>query len=307
MNSPLPVEQLRNIWLKISAINEQINALNNELLLLKEYVNTSISEIDLGNYLTKDLLFREGDKNIEIDKGATFTANNLNKSSIYLGGKYQGAALNNDKANIIIGYGAYTNYPQSTVIGTQSYTGGSQSVSIGNTAYTTGDYAISLGSTSTAFLKGVAAGYMGRATGEASTALGFYAETTGSMAVGVGYKTKATGDSSLAIGPVSEATSSSSVAVGAYAQVKGTDSIAIGSDSEAGGQNSVAIGHSATTSFKNSIAIGYNVATTASNTISIGDSTITRAQFGNLVLTWTSTSLRISYGTNSVTLALSPP
>jgi hypothetical protein len=94
MNSPLPIEVLKNIWSKISEINANIRSLNEELLLLKNYVDSGISEIDLSKFLTKDFLFKEGDvdKNIEIDKGHAGTE----KTSIYLGGDYQGNEQLND-------------------------------------------------------------------------------------------------------------------------------------------------------------------------------------------------------------------
>jgi hypothetical protein len=73
------------------------------------------------------------------------------------------------------------------------------------------------------------------------------------------------------------------------------------------GQNGIALGNSAKANFTNSIAIGYDVITNSANTIRIGNSSIMKAQLGNLSITWSSTSVRFSYGVNSVTLTLSPP
>jgi hypothetical protein len=172
MSTPIPIEQLKNIWRSFSELNAQIKELNEKLLSLKDYIDTTLSGIDLSNFLTKDALFKEGNvnKNIEIDKGYIYNPENLEKSSIYLGGGYQGGQSYEER-NIVIGYGVYSKMAYSIVLGTEAYTDGYQTVTIGDSATTTEVFSVAIGNHASANLRGVSLGNMTKAPGDKSVSI----------------------------------------------------------------------------------------------------------------------------------------
>jgi hypothetical protein len=308
MSTPIPIEQLKNIWRSFSELNAQIKELNEKLLSLKDYIDATLSRIDLSNYLTNDKVFKEGNvnKNIEIDKGYVFDSGNLEKSSIYLGGSYKGGQSYKER-NIVIGYGAYSKMAYSIVLGTQAFAEGYQTVTIGDSASTTEVFSVAIGDHSSADLRGVAIGNMTKALGDKSAAIDYYANSSGASSIAWGNTAKALNTSCIAIGPNSKTTSTFSIAIGLIAQTSGSNGIAIGSSSGVGSSNSIAIGNCAKANYTNSITIGYNITATAANSIRIGNSSIVKAQFGDLEITWTTSSITFNIGENSATLTLSSP
>jgi hypothetical protein len=144
----IPNERFKAIWISISEVNARIKELNEKLLSLKDYIDSSIPEIpeipeiDTSQFITKDKVFKDGnlEKNIEIDKGNVGTE----KTNIYLGGSYQRVSQYADISNNVTGYGAIAKFYDSAVLGINAHSGGAQNVTIGNAARTSGDLSTSV-------------------------------------------------------------------------------------------------------------------------------------------------------------------
>jgi hypothetical protein len=167
MNTPIPIEHLKTIWKSFSEMNAQIKGLNEKILSLKDYINTTISGIDLSHLLTKDQVFNDGDleKNIEIGKNSSPESFNTENSNVYIGGDLKGSVNVFYTNNTVLGLGSYSKRNENVVVGTNAYSVGGQSVSIGNASHTNNDFSVAVGDHSNVTNKGVALGYATVATG----------------------------------------------------------------------------------------------------------------------------------------------
>jgi hypothetical protein len=112
-------------------------------------------------------------------------------------------------------------------------------------------------------------------------------------------------DLSVAIGGSSKANASRSITIGSSSQANNRYSVALGSYSLSSSLCNTALDGYARANFQNSIAIGYNVTIEEINSAKIGNSDIKKVYLGDLIITWTSSSVKFQLGSNSATLTLS--
>jgi hypothetical protein len=93
MSTPIPIEHFKTIWKTFSEVNEQIKELNEKVLSLKDYIDSSLAGFDLSHFLTKEQVFKDGDleKNIEIGKKNPPESYTIENSDVYIGGNYKGS------------------------------------------------------------------------------------------------------------------------------------------------------------------------------------------------------------------------
>jgi Ca2+-binding RTX toxin-like protein len=142
-------------------------------LVVKEYVDTVVSSIDLSEYATKDELpnlsncltksdmFYEGDptKDIRIKYNSTPADSYNHENNIYIGGSFTNAStITYDSQNIVIGHGAKNDR--------------FKNVLIGNNAQSTSGYSIMLGYNAKGYTHSVAIGADAQANGLCSIAIG---------------------------------------------------------------------------------------------------------------------------------------
>jgi hypothetical protein len=109
---------------------------------------------------------------------------------------------------------------------------------------------------------------------------------------------------SISIGSSSKATGVNALAFGYQTESGESYTIAIRTNSKTTASCAISIGYCAQILHQNSIAIGALVSSTAANTTRIGNSSVTSVQFGDLVISWTSTKITFTNGSNSGFLTL---
>jgi hypothetical protein len=102
MTTIIPVEQLKNLWMRIAEINSRIKEVTLELQDLQNTPSNPGIQ-----FVRKDQLFKDGDpeKGVEIKKGDPFVSMDPETSNLYIGGEYIGSTPSDDHSNVVIGPG----------------------------------------------------------------------------------------------------------------------------------------------------------------------------------------------------------